>query len=131
MYLFHPVSGWNRYMTNYEVNFREGDLVMDCEIIFEDNTKLADIEGEDRGYRSDIIVRIGNRSYQIYVTSLIRLQQDFETEFEYKGYFQSEPNMVLVQNTTRNEIIETIKKMYECGYFEALDNFGFYPSADT
>lgn len=103
---------------------------MHFEIYFEDDTNLATIEGEDKGYRSDVIVRIGNRRYQVYVTSMIRLQQDFETEFAYKGFFQSEPNMILVKNTTKQEIIETIKKMYECGYFETLDNFGFCPASE-
>lgn len=106
---------------------------MDCEvkIVFENDDELTDIDAEYKGYRRDIIVQVGKRKYRVFVISLGRLQQDFKREFEYSGYYESEPNMILVQNTTREEIVETIKKMYECKYFECLDNYGFYPSADT
>lgn len=106
---------------------------MDCEvkIIFENDNELADIEAECKEYRRDVVVEIDNRRYKVFIISLSRLQQDFKSEFEYSGYYESEPNMILVQNTTKKEIIATINKMYRCKYFEALDNFGFYPAPET
>lgn len=51
---------------------------MNLEIIYEDDTELAEFEALGKGYRGDIIVKIGDKKYKVYVISMIRLQQDFE-----------------------------------------------------
>lgn len=98
---------------------------MNLEIIYEEDTDLAEYEALNKGYRSDIIVKIGNKKYKIYVVSMRRLQQDFETEQEDSGYYLSEPNTILVKETTKKEIEEIIFKMFDCRYFQRLDNMGF------
>lgn len=98
---------------------------MNLEIIYEDDTELAEYEAFDKGYRGDIIVKIGEKKYRIYVVSMLRLQQDFETEYEDSGYYLSEPNTILVKETSRKEIEDIITQMYKCKYFERLDNMGF------
>lgn len=99
--------------------------VMALEVVFEDDTPRTNDEALLKEYRSDVVVCVDGKRYKVYVTTMCRLQQDFETEVEHKGYFQSEPNMILVRNTTKEEIVRTITKMYDCKYFEALDNYGF------
>lgn len=98
---------------------------MKLEIIYEDDTELAEYEALDKGYRSDIIVKIGYKKYKMYVISMMRLQQDFETEQEASGYYLSEPNTILVKETSRKEIEDIITQMYKCKYFQKLDNMGF------
>ena len=98
---------------------------MNIEIIYEDDTELAEYEAFDKGYRSDIIVKIGNKKYKIYVVSMLRLQQDFEMEYKDSGYYLSEPNTILVKETSKKEIKDIITQMYECKYFQRLDNMGF------
>lgn len=94
-------------------------------IIYENDTELAEYEALDKGYRGDIIVKIENRKYKVYVISLSRLQQDFETELEDSGYYLSEPNTILVKETSKKEIEDIITQMYRCKYFQRLDNMGF------
>ena len=98
---------------------------MKLEILFEYDTELAEFEALNKGYRGDVTVKIGNKSYKVYVTSMIRLQQDFETEIRDSGYYLSVPNMIIVKETTKQEIQDTIIQMFECKYFEKIDNNGF------
>ena len=90
---------------------------MNLEIIYQDDTKLAEFEALNKGYRKDVIIKIGIKKYKVYITSMIRLQQDFETEFEDVGYYYSEPNMVIVKDVTKEEISKTINQLYECKFF--------------
>ena len=98
---------------------------MAVEIYFEDNSELAEFEALNKGYRKDVIVQINNKKYRVYITSILRLQQDFETEQAYSGYYLSEPNTILVNETSADEIRKTILKLYQCKYFDRLDNNGF------
>lgn len=98
---------------------------MNLEIIYEDDTELAEFEALGKGYRGDIIVKIGDKKYKVYVISMIRLQQDFEKELEDSGYYMSEPNTILVKDTSKKEIEDIIIQMYKCNYFQRLDNMGF------
>lgn len=61
----------------------------------------------------------------MYVISLLRLQQDFETELEDSGYYLSEPNTILVKEASKKEIEDIITQMYRCKYFQRLDKMGF------
>ena len=47
---------------------------MSIEIIYEDDTELAEYEALVKGYRGDIIVKIGNKKYKVYVVAMLRLQ---------------------------------------------------------
>lgn len=97
---------------------------MEPKIIFEDDTELAGFEALNKGYRG-VIVKVDKKVYKVYVTSMIRLQQDFETEIQDSGYYLSEPNMIIVKETTKQEIEDTIIRMFKCKYFERIDNSGF------
>lgn len=98
---------------------------MKPEIIYEDDTELAEYEALNKGYRGDIIVIIGEKKYKVYIVSMLRLQQDFETEQEESGYYLSEPNTIVVKETSKKEIEDIIMQMYKCKYFQRLDNMGF------
>ena len=98
---------------------------MKLEIVYEDDTELAEFEAFNKGYRGDVIVKIGNSSYKVYVTSMIRLQQDFEMEIQDSGYYLPEPNMIIVKDTTKQEIEDAIIQMFKCKYFEKIDNSRF------
>lgn len=68
---------------------------MEFNIIYEENTELAEIEAFNKGYRGDVVVIIGEKRYKVYISSMIRLQQDFETEQRDSGYYMAEPNTLL------------------------------------
>lgn len=98
---------------------------MNLEIIYEDDTELAEFEALNKGYRKDVIIKLGGKKYKVYITSMIRLQQDFETEYQDAGYYYPEPNMVIVKDVTKEEISEVIKKLCNCKFFERLDEMEF------
>ena len=92
----------------------------DFSIYFSDASELAEYEATNRGYRTDVYVRSDNNVFNVKVYAMIRLQQDFESEIESYGFYASEPNLVLVKDANKAEIIETIKKLYEQKYFEEI-----------
>ena len=98
---------------------------MEYKIIYEDDTELAEYEAINRGCRKDVIVIIGEKQYKMHIISLIRLQQDYEIERKDFGFYLAEPNTLIVQDVTKKEIEAIIAKMYQCKYFERVDNRGF------
>ena len=98
---------------------------MEYKIIYEDDTELAALKAIERGYRSDVIVEVGEKKYKVCIMSMIRLQQEFKEERQYYGYYCANPNMLLVEDATKEEIEKVIKAAFEEKYFEKLDNQGF------
>ena len=86
-------------------------------IFFSENSDLSEYESINKGYRIDVFVEINNKVYNVHIYTLIRLQQDFETEFETEGFYLTEPNIVLVKNSNRAEIVNTINNLYVNNYF--------------
>lgn len=86
-----------------------------------DNSELAEFEASNRGYRGDIYVKINsNQLFQLHVYNVIRLKQDFETEFELNGYFSIDPNIILVTEVKILIIKFTVEKLCAQRYFEYL-----------
>jgi len=94
-------------------------------IIYENDTELANFEAENRGYRNDVIVEIGSKKYRLYVIAMKRLQQDFETEYVDSKYYLQEPNTIIVNSVTKEEIEFVISEINKGNYFERLDRNGF------
>jgi uncharacterized secreted protein with C-terminal beta-propeller domain len=93
---------------------------MKYKIIYGDDTKLAESEALTKGYRNDVSVIIDNKKYNLYITDLTRLNQDFETEVKQCGYYYSEPNTIIVREVTKNEITKTVEELFIGGYFNTL-----------
>jgi len=93
---------------------------MKYRIIYGDDTKLAESEALTKGYRNDVSVIIDNKKYNLYITDLTRLNQDFETEVKQCGYYYSEPNTIIVREVTKNEITKTVEELFIGGYFNTL-----------
>ena len=89
-------------------------------IYFTDDSELAEYEATSRGYRIDVFVKIDNNFYNVRVYTMIRLRQNFDSDMKTYGLCLSEPNMILVNDSNRNEIIETIKKIYKQKYFDEI-----------
>jgi len=94
--------------------------VSELNIYFTDDSDLAEYEAENKGYRTDVFVKVGHNLYSVKIYTMIRLQQDFESEIESYGFYKSEPNLVLVKESTKDEIIDVVKELYEQEYFDAL-----------
>lgn len=90
---------------------------MEISVFFSDDSELSEYEAISKGYRTDVFVGIETYTYHLRVYSMIRLQQDFQSEIENYGYFAVEPNLVIVEEVCKEEIIRTIFKLSEQKYF--------------
>ena len=95
-------------------------------IQYENDTELAEFEAFYKEYRRDIVGEIGEKKYRIYATTITRLIQDYETESKLNGFFQVEPNLIIVDTVTKETIEKTINNLAQCKYFDSIDNLGFY-----
>lgn len=96
------------------------------DIYFSDDSELGEYEAINKGYRLDVYIKINDNLFNVRVYTMIRLQQDFESEIESYGYYAVEPNLILVKDSSREEIISTVANVYEQKYFEEikpLENF--------
>ncbi|MFC5404420.1 hypothetical protein [Cohnella soli] len=89
-------------------------------VIFTDDTELAEYEAINKGYRNDVFVKIQEDYFNLRVYDIVRLKQDFESEVEEYGYYSAEPNLVLVTEVTKDNVLKIISQLYEDGYFNHL-----------
>ena len=93
---------------------------MDYCIYYEDDSIEKEIESRERGYRNDVTVAIGTKDYSLYITDIIRLHQDVDTEFCDSGYYLNMPNTIIVKEVTKEEIEKTIHNLFMENFFEKL-----------
>jgi len=82
-----------------------------------DNSDRTEVESSHRGYRDDIFVCVDGQIFNVIIYDIVRLQQDFETRIQEEQYFDIEPNIVLVREVKRENIIFTLEKLQEDDYF--------------
>jgi len=92
----------------------------ELEIFCSDISELKEFDSVNRGYRSDIFVKIGSDSFRLHVYDIIRLKQDFDSEISIYGYFGIEPNIILVNKVSLVYITETIVNLHKQKYFEQI-----------
>ncbi len=93
---------------------------MSYKIIFAEDTEIAEYEAVNKGYRKDVTVIIDGRMYNLYVTDIIRLHQDFNSEIEDNGVYQNEPNIIIVKEVSKEEIEKAIEVHIKGGFFDKL-----------
>ena len=89
-------------------------------IYFEENSELAEYEAISKGYRLDIYVETDNDVFNVKAYSMIRLKQDYDSEVESYGFYAVEPNLIIVNNTNKDEILSTINKLHKQKYFQEI-----------
>lgn len=80
----------------------------ELEIFCSDISELKEFNSVNRGYRSDIFVKIGSNFFRLHVYDITRLKQDFDSEISIYGYFGIEPNIILVSEVSIVNIKQTI-----------------------
>ena len=92
----------------------------EIEVYFLYDSEYIEFETSQKGFRLDVYVHINGEFFNINIYNLIRLKQDFNEAIQDEGYYSIDPNLVLVQDVNKKEILFTIKKLYEQKYFESL-----------
>lgn len=93
-------------------------------ISYKNFTGLAASEHEKNGFRNDVVVTVGARKYELFITTMTRLQGEFKYLHDFHGYNSPVRNMVTVQKCTTEEIEYTVKKLVQDGYFN--DDAGYF-----
>jgi len=92
----------------------------EIKIYFQYDTELSEFEAIQKGYRVDVFVKIGETYFNLRVFDIIRLQQEFESEVDSEGYYAVEPNLILVKEVNKKEILCTIRNLYKQKYFDEI-----------
>ena len=90
------------------------------EIYFVEDNDLINFEAISKGYRNDVYVKVNDKFYKTAVYSIVRLGQDFASESKAYGYYSIEPNLILVNDVEKKEIVYTIEKLNTQRYFDYL-----------
>lgn len=89
-------------------------------IYFANDSDIAELEAISKGYRTDVFVKINESIYSINIYTMNRLTQDFQSEVNNYGFYAPEPNLVIVVESKKNEIIETVKKIFKQQFFNDI-----------
>ena len=89
-------------------------------IYFLYDDELSEYEAINKGFRVDVFVKIDNQFFNLRIYDMIRLQQDFDCCIDRDGYYPVDPNLVLVTEVTKNEIVNTVKNLYTQKYFNEI-----------
>ena len=92
----------------------------EIQVFCTDNSDYAEVVCIDKGYRGDIYVKVNDEYFNLNVYDPVRLKQDFEHEYEEYGFFFSDPNLVIVPEVNRQEIVEIAKHLFKSKYFERI-----------
>jgi len=85
-----------------------------------DDSERSLWEAESKGYRNDVFVEFQDNVFHINVYDKVRLIQDFEEEIKQYGYYQIEPNLIMVRTVNEKEILNTIMNLLRTDYFQSI-----------
>ena len=92
------------------------------EIFFSEDSELSEFEAINKGCRLDVFVKMHQAIYHVRLYTFIRLQQDFEDAIEEDGYYCPDPNIILIKEANKEEIVSAIKWLSKQCYFSQLKN---------
>ena len=81
-------------------------------------------EAECKGYLCGLKVEVDGKIYIVNIYDIARLQQDFQMEMEYDGYYTTEPNLIIVDEVTPEKIKLTLELNYKNKYFDKIRAVG-------
>ena len=69
------------------------------------------------GYRDDIVVRVGQKVFNVNVMTIDRLLQDFGYEIKANNYYLTKPNLIIVRTMDIQNIENAIYGLCKEGFF--------------
>lgn len=102
------------------------------EIIYKNDTKENEKKSFEIGYRDDVIVKANHRNYNLHLITLNKLLQEFYISNCQNGYYLTKPNMIIVEDLTKENIQKAIfASNHSCffrdsGYLDDKDDWGIF-----
>ena len=84
------------------------------------DSERIDDESKESGFRGDINVEIDGKNYHLFVYNIVSFMQEVERDITDHQFYDFMPNMIIVPEVTKENIIFTINKLYDNGFFERL-----------
>lgn len=84
------------------------------------DSERIDDESKESGFRGDINVEIDGKNYHLFVYNIVSFIQEVERDITDHQFYDLMPNMIIVPEVTKENIIFTINKLYDSGFFERL-----------
>ena len=70
----------------------------------------SDEEAYEKGRRDDLVLENEGHFYRLNIYDSISFRQEVQREVSYYGYSVLEPNLIILNEVTRNEIENVLKK---------------------
>lgn len=92
-------------------------------IYFKSNDELLEMEALHKGCRNDVYVQIDGNFYKVACYDTVRIIQDFDSRYKEYGYYDIDPNLILLKEVTTSTIVETILKLVKHDFFKDLGSY--------
>ena len=89
-------------------------------IFLSENNDRVEEESVLRGCRADVLVEIDGLYYKPFVNTLQRLSQEVNDAFEQGIAYDIDPCQIIVQTSTKDNIIKTILFLHRERFFDAF-----------
>ena len=91
-----------------------------CEIFFSVDDELTELDIQEKGWRGDVIVKIGESLFNPIIITPQRLISEFNDAVSHNQVYDIEPNIILVEKTEKKQIITTLEVLFQNGYFNKI-----------
>ena len=91
---------------------------MDIKIYFDEDDEYSEFTWKNKDYRTGIIVVSHEKQYKINVYGITRLNQEFDDCIRDGETFYVEPNLIIVKEVTKQNIIKSVVDI--CTEFDFL-----------
>jgi hypothetical protein len=89
----------------------------DCEIFFSEDDELVELYFIEKGWRGDIIVKIGDDLFKPEAITPDRLLSEFNYSIDEGRVYDISPCLILAENVKKETIIKTIAELARKGYY--------------
>ena len=101
---------------------------MEIKIYFDEDTEYSEFMYYNKDYRLGIIVVLNNKKYKLNIYGITRLNQEFNDCLNNNEVFYIEPNLIIVKEVTKENIINSILGI--CREFDFLSQLKVEDSLD-
>jgi len=91
-----------------------------CEIFFSENDDRTESGVQEKGWRGDVVVKIGEELFKPTIFTPDRLLVEFNYSMNEGKVYDIDHNLILAERTDRNTIIKTIVELSKNGYFSRI-----------
>ena len=81
---------------------------MDIKIYFDEDSEYSEFNYNNKDYRLGIVVVSNNHIYKINIYGITRLNQEFDESANNGEIFYVEPNLIIVEEVNKQNIINAI-----------------------